>query len=1516
MLVVILGLLVALFVIGTSFSYITLSERRAATNYLDRQRALDLALDGVEYSIARLREEKTREHYEFLDENSAAVQDRMLNAKEYIRPLDGLDGTVSWPRSRSESSTGNDPDRNWADFDGDGSRDDDEIKGASRIFSSGGGKNSGGYASTVTGMLGEGININQVANRDVQRPGEKNYGVSGTYQELGDIFRVRVVDAASLLNINNFSPELLRRVLPVLGGAIDDWVSSGNAKGDHNPFSTEILNDFMDTFENFGGVVTNKEQLRDIWSSHRNGDYLYDLAMKFITVNSWRDNSYRGWVGANTKVNDNKTINPLGLTDQEFFREGYADNGAGKDGWPEWQPQFVTETGRSPVNINTAPYPVLVALFANMTAKAPFLYYKKEDLITQEDKLQKDVHGATVRRQISGTTEYGRQNAKATEAGTGVQFEENWRPNGAHNTAIFQLVDIGPITTLVSQERATDANANAGTEDIAVNLAMEIIKMRAQEPFQSWQDFDTRFFRQLLLKLPVDMSSSTIPDVVATNRGSIDSKGTPTPSEKLLPRAENVNHGASPFGTTDAAMSESNFKAWYWKCCVDMMRANFNPNNVTNRYNADYPYHQNVDRMDLTYSTCPLCFSSMGVFEVISQGEILAPVGDNQGHSVVGNGADSSRVMARRQIRTVVKVYDVLRHSSQRDFMTPLDPNAFKQGATSSSPMGAETLVSHTRHTTKSYPYSVNELTNGSWDASRPTTVDDQEDSKNIRYASGDTPESKWKGHAEYMKSSDHFGYIGMDPQDRTPVTQLQDGNLMTFHARFNESFNSRYFVQGKNGLMNGAVSDAPGLGDRVRGKNPVEFTALFDDFVSSATPRSKDAPTAGASSTEFKDKFDEQAGTYATLQPDGAFLHGGALRHRATLDKNSFDTRGSGRLARLKILRYPCGSHYTDRPFFPISPFNTAGALASGIDDTIQAGYAAPAANDVVNGRVRLEGTGAPYQGTDNHNKAVEGQRQLLSNMPYYEGVVDFWIKWSAPPQGAMATPARANPVTVSMGEIDPASHNFSGLFGATAYGRVSHITKGPSTQTIADINQPESDDRTAEADIEGVQFFVYKEPGGVLRFSRLYFNEAFGLKVPQGSTSSGSATITRFGSYKRIFDQTNAWGGYTASNDICPNDGSNKGFLYARTDAWVDLSDVATVQYVNGGAGEKTPKLRVHDWHRFTLEFNSSHQSLPYRLWIDGRRVGPIEFYQDPDGTLGFLNNGSHSPYTDQPVPPDDASNATVDFYRNVTKLIEINPEDRLTVGCIFRRQRDIATGTSWQTYFEELDDTATTKPSRPVFKFDSNFVAVANATIDDFRVTNQMMTTVTQDVADASVQLNSRYPSLSETQSNATVPYFEHGFLPVNSENGELHSMPVKLGTISWTEVRPDWDPYEMKGLDMATSARVRLEWAVYRDIGTLNTGGARTDDLGAQNPEFHGNTGSMTSTNPDDDKYWAKGGLYLRDAKLPAGSSVGAFIYRFYFEAPDGKDVNNVTAFLDDVTLTLLTPPRTLSFSIDY
>ena len=83
-----------------------------------------------------------------------------------------------------------------------------------------------------------------------------------------------------------------------------------------------------------------------------------------------------------------------------------------------------------------------------------------------------------------------------------------------------------------------------------------------------------------------------------------------------------------------------------------------NPNNTVARYNSDYPYHKNVDRMDLVKSCPPICFSSMGIYEVISQGEILAPVtrGMNVQETSTATGGTSEVRMpvARRQVRTLV----------------------------------------------------------------------------------------------------------------------------------------------------------------------------------------------------------------------------------------------------------------------------------------------------------------------------------------------------------------------------------------------------------------------------------------------------------------------------------------------------------------------------------------------------------------------------------------------------------------------------------------------------------------------------------------------------------------------------------------------------------------------------------------------------------------------------------------------------------------------------------------------
>src|SRR5690606_21067997 len=92
----------------------------------------------------------------------------------------------------------------------------------------------------------------------------------------------------------------------------------------------------------------------------------------------------------------------------------------------------------------------------------------------------------------------------------------------------------------------------------------------------------------------------------------------------MFPDPNSVQHPAG--GKTDIsnrAYSNEAFNAWYWRSCVDMIRANFNPNGYFNKMNPDAAMYTTVDVTDLSYQTAPMCFSSMGVFEIVSQGEVV-----------------------------------------------------------------------------------------------------------------------------------------------------------------------------------------------------------------------------------------------------------------------------------------------------------------------------------------------------------------------------------------------------------------------------------------------------------------------------------------------------------------------------------------------------------------------------------------------------------------------------------------------------------------------------------------------------------------------------------------------------------------------------------------------------------------------------------------------------------------------------------------------------------------------------
>ncbi len=1535
MLIVVLGLLVALFVIGTSFSYIVLAERKASTNYLDRQRALDLAFDGVEYSIARLRAESTRNHYEGLSDKEFEYDPvgRDIDGPNFARKtLDSRDVRVSWNKTTTTTNNAKDqnPDRGWIDFNNNGTVDGNETRYGGDKMGGASAANARNFLSGVTLFHAEGIRIDSNPRESRTYENNQAFGASGTYEDLGDYTRVKVIDAAAQFNLNSFKGDRLAEMLMVLGVEIDKWVSGGKGSGQFNPFQSDVVEAVVKTHEEAGNFLTNKEQLRPLWdgsSASRKVEF-YDLAMNFVTVNNWQDIKYREYVDNAAVADPDKAKNPTGKMPMEIWREGYSNPGqptGGREGWPDWQPDASTST-RAPINVNTAPKPVLVMLFLGLEARARMLYFRKANAIAEEDTLYKELFGVAPQRLVFGTPDIGRQNGVPLQI-SGVSESPAAAPGSGNkgNQAIFQLVDIGPITGAPTGGQTT---AGGGGADLAGALADEIIAQRKVHPFTSWQDFDTRFCYQTLLGLSANKRDTmNVPDLVSAQRSGFTDPGNVTGLNlKLLPDPRNCKSAANPLPSTDASMSQTAFKAWYWKSCVDMIRASLNPNNTTARYNADYPYHKNVDRMDLVKACPPVCFSSMGIYEVVSQGEVLAPVTrglNSQETTTVAGGTSNVRMpVARRQVRTLVEIYSVLRHTSQVDFMTPLDPDVITNAATASGSSLAKNVVSLSKFGTMTGPYSADERAAGVW------TFDSTTDPVKFPEDSTYLGQQRKNGYNKPSDLSRDFGYVSQRPQDRTPMQPMQTG--LTFHLRANEGLDGRTPPLPGSGVTNTSgvygLNSWDGGGDPQDaivghfGNKPWNDRVVFDDFVSTATPRKVDRANNNAQD-EFAsaDKAEGIAGgpgggestRYATLVPDGVFLRSSAIRTALRYEgelASMYGKRGIGRMPRLKLLRYPNATKDTNRPFGPIA----AGSPEPGPQDQAGAG--------ITEVRKRLEGNPGNYSGTDAHNQALENTRQTKINCPYYEGTIDFWIKWDFPPQGSDDSAAGSTASIVCLGEIDPSSQNFSGLFGATAFGRVDFFEdsgKGSNPNTAdRDMSDASDPDRNNFCDIEGVQFFIFKEPGGVLRFSRMYFTQALAADVPASiwsqTASPAVAPPRAFGNWKRrIIDEGYAGGvnKYTATGDICPaQDPNDKGFKYCRTDGWVNLNTILASEFKAG--------LRAHDWHRLTLAYNSKSTTQPYDFWIDGQHV-TVTFQPDdnPMQPKGLLNDGHHEPNPGVVILPTETDTEYL-FFRNTTPILEVNPEDRLTIGCLFRRQPDFNSQVTYDKYFlDPPDPTFVLKPTRPVFKFDSNLVAVANATLDDVRISSTLMQP-SYSVNATDYANNSRYIQSGGVSSTAP-NYFEQGFLPMNPNGAEgaMLTSPVRMGTLSWTEYRPDWDPYMGKGINLPTSARVIVEWAIFDNVRSLRQS---AEPLNFAEAKARGIIDDPVNEDNASLAYWARGGVSLQGQKMNAGTTVGMLVYRLHFVSPDAQKVpvTNVTAYIDDVTLTILTPPRKLAFVIEY
>jgi len=92
----------------------------------------------------------------------------------------------------------------------------------------------------------------------------------------------------------------------------------------------------------------------------------------------------------------------------------------------------------------------------------------------------------------------------------------------------------------------------------------------------------------------------------------------------------------------------------------DLLMANFNPNSLFNDWNPNKNIYLAVDKSQLVRYTTEFCFEPTGVFAIESRGEVY----DNNG-----------KVHSNYTVKTVVKIFEIFRQTSQAQFMKGIGIN-------------------------------------------------------------------------------------------------------------------------------------------------------------------------------------------------------------------------------------------------------------------------------------------------------------------------------------------------------------------------------------------------------------------------------------------------------------------------------------------------------------------------------------------------------------------------------------------------------------------------------------------------------------------------------------------------------------------------------------------------------------------------------------------------------------------------------------------------------------------------
>jgi len=449
---------------------------------------------------------------------------------------------------------------------------------------------------------------------------------SGTYAERGDFYRVRISDAQGRLHVNDGvsgGPDHsvsrnLRRLLNLLGAQ-----PAVNAPG----LGDRILRSRPS--RGYGSLF-------DLLPALDGDAAVFERVRPFLTASAWTDpdvcnpvplNAEAARLGAVEYARPRGDAGPI-------YRAGHQRNYRGEPlqaplaffdpanpdpahnavwGRDSLNPRWIELVRRAPVNVNTAPREILMALLIDL--EGFLLVERRRDLLPSGRGAASFAPCSSPGSAYSWTTlryRYDGRDAAGDECGLLYRTVPFTGPGGRNRDGIPAAAVVDEILACRERRRSPGLpGLDYGAQPFG-------------GPFGSWAQFN-RFVDELV-------DRGLLADRRADRFWDFDESGRPVAGSPLQLRAASEAIG-------------------------DVLKANFNPNLHLNELNPNRSLYTRVDKTDLLVQSTEFCFTPMGIFEIESEGTVARAV-----------GVDDFETLATAKAAVSVKLFDAVRETSQAQF--------------------------------------------------------------------------------------------------------------------------------------------------------------------------------------------------------------------------------------------------------------------------------------------------------------------------------------------------------------------------------------------------------------------------------------------------------------------------------------------------------------------------------------------------------------------------------------------------------------------------------------------------------------------------------------------------------------------------------------------------------------------------------------------------------------------------------------------------------------------------------